>query len=64
MQVLVARATRRSPSSSTSHATSPIVRPPLMTSATARSLAFHTGLRKLIFSSRVVNVSPSSSVLA
>src|SRR3990172_3237489 len=64
MHVLEARATRRSWSSVTSHSTSPMMRPPLITLATATSLPSHTGRRKLIFSSRVVKLSPSATVAA
>ncbi len=60
MQVLLARATKLCSSSITSHSTRPIVRPPLITLPTPRSLAFHTGFMKLIFISRVVKFSPSS----
>src|SRR5262249_44390486 len=63
-QVDDARATRLCFSSVTSHSTSPTVFPRLTTRPVARSLAVQTGLRKLIFSSSVVKVSPSSSVLA
>src|SRR5438445_3543562 len=62
MTVELARATSRRFSSTTSHSTSPIVRPPCTTRPVAVSFPVQTGLRKLILSSSVVNVSPSSSV--
>ena len=63
MQVLDAFATNRSASSKTSHSAREIVRPPFVILPTARSLPVHTGRRKLIFSSKVVELSPSFSVL-
>src|SRR6266571_1243972 len=62
MTVELARATSRRFSSTTSHSTSPIVRPSCTTRPVAVSFPVQTGLRKLILSSSVVNVSPSSSV--
>src|SRR2546427_687063 len=62
MTVELARATSRRFSSTTSHSTSPIIRPPCTTRPVAVSFPVQTGLRKLILSSSVVNVSPSSSV--
>src|SRR5436190_90029 len=62
MTVELARATSRRFSSTTSHSTRPIVRPPCTTRPVAVSFPVQTGLRKLILSSSVVNVSPSSSV--
>src|SRR6266705_6141155 len=64
MHVLAARATNRCWASVTLHSTRPIVRPSLTIQASAISLPVQNGLRKLIFSSSVVKVSPSSSVLA
>src|SRR5207245_9783238 len=58
--VLDARATKCLFSSFASHSTCPTVRHFLTTRPTAFSLAFHTGFRKLLFLSMVVNDSPSS----
>src|SRR5215475_14358666 len=60
MHVLEARATSDCFSSCTSQSTRPTVRPLFTTWPVAVSLPDHTGLRKLILSSRVVKVSPSS----
>src|SRR2546425_8790817 len=62
MTVELPRATSRFLSSTTSHSTSPIVRPPCTTRPVAVSFPVQKGLRKLILSSRVVKVSPASSV--
>ena len=62
-QVLDARATSRSSSSTTSHSTSPTNLPSRTTLALARSVAFHTGRKKLIFNSSVVKLSSAASVL-
>src|SRR5262249_44987534 len=64
MHVDEARATRLCSSSVMSHSRNPKVFPRLINRPTARSLAVHTGFRKLIFSSTVANVSPSANVLA
>src|SRR5207302_1617985 len=64
MQVLIARATRRSSLSVTSHSTRPIVRPVFTVRAVATRRPLQYGRRKLIFSSRVVKLSPSSRVEA
>src|SRR5688572_11341193 len=63
-QVLLHRATSRSRSSTIEHSTSETVDPAFTTSPVAVSVAFHTGRRKLILSSSVVNDSPSFSRLA
>src|SRR2546428_10474270 len=60
MTVELARATSRRFSSTTSHSTSPIVRPPCTTRPVAVSFPLQTGLRELIFRSGVVDVSPPS----
>src|SRR5580698_1436426 len=62
IHVELARATNSPLEFVTSHSTIPTVRPRFTTLPTARSLSFHTGRRKLIFSSSVVNDSSSSSV--
>jgi hypothetical protein len=49
-------------SSDISHSTYPTVLPRRTTLPSARNCAFHTGRKKLIFSSTVVNVSPGDSV--
>src|SRR5207302_6312915 len=64
MQVLIARATSRSSASVTSHSTRPIVRPVFTVRAVATRRPLQNGRRKLILSSRVVKLSPSSSVEA
>jgi hypothetical protein len=56
-----ARATSRFFSSTTSHSTNPTSFPARTTLAFARSVAFHTGRRKLIFSSRAVKLSSAAS---
>ncbi len=61
MHVLDALATRLPFSSTTSHSVMPTVLPRLTIRASARSRAFQTGLKKLIFSSSVVKLSPSPS---
>src|SRR5579864_5743766 len=63
IQVLDARATSRRCSSKMSHSTRPTILPARTMLASARSFAFHTGRRKLIFNSRVAKLSPSVSVL-
>src|SRR5213596_2662521 len=60
---LTAWATSPSSPSTTSHSTSPTVRPALRTRPRAVTRPFHTGLRKLIFISSVVYDSPSSRVV-
>src|ERR1700738_2633047 len=64
MQVLITRATRRCSTSTTSHSTRPIVRPVFTVRAVATRRPLQNGRRKLIFSSRVVKLSPSPSVEA
>lgn len=61
--MLGARATRPPDSSVTSHSVRAMVRPLFTTRPWAVSLAFQTGLRKLILSSSVVKLSPSSKVV-
>src|ERR1700739_3747669 len=63
IQVLDARATSRRCSSKMLHSTRPTILPARTIAASARSFAFHTGRKKLIFSSRVVKLSPFVSVL-
>jgi hypothetical protein len=64
MQVLAAFATSLPSWSLTSHSTYPNVLLAFTTLASAVNVAFRTALRKLIFSSIVVKVSPSANVLA
>src|ERR1700733_4576457 len=61
-QVLVEYATRSPLEFVTVHSTSPTVLPRCITRPLATKRSFHTGRRKLIFNSSVVNDSPSSSV--
>src|SRR2546429_3446592 len=64
MTVDLARPPSRCFASTMSHSTRPMVRPPFTTRPVATSVPVQTGFRKLILSSRVVNVSPSSRVEA
>jgi hypothetical protein len=57
-------ATRRPLAPAISHSTMPMVLPLFTIFPTADNFSFQTGLRKLIFNSRVVNASPLSKVLA